>query len=158
MTFTISDISCVKPADSSHLYCSYLSSIIILNSNVIIQMSQIIFARPLTIFYTFYFQLMKEDDELSPGKSSISTPHYLFCVSFEITICNVDIPTGDEPDQEFEPSADMLVHEYDDEQTLAEEEEMAIAGGEDPQCELNSLQKVGSFNSPAPGYCLSECF
>jgi hypothetical protein len=36
----------------------------------------------------------------------------------------------------------MLVHDYDDEQTLAEEEALAIAGGEDPQNELNSLQKV----------------
>lgn len=34
------------------------------------------------------------------------------------------------------------MHDFDDEQTLAEEEEMAIAGGEDPQNELNSLQKV----------------
>ncbi len=45
-------------------------------------------------------------------------------------------------DQEFEPTADMLVHDYDDEQTLAEEEAIAIADGEDPQNELNSLQKV----------------
>ena len=50
--------------------------------------------------------------------------------------------SGDAGDQEFEPSADMLVHDYDDEQTLAEEDALAIAGGEDPQNELNSLQKV----------------
>ena len=52
-----------------------------------------------------------------------------------------DAFAGDAGDHEFEPSADMLVHDYDDEQTLAEEEAMAVAGGEDPQNELNSLQK-----------------
>lgn len=36
----------------------------------------------------------------------------------------------------------MLVHDFDDEQTLAEEEAIASAGGEDPQNELNNLQKV----------------
>ena len=50
-------------------------------------------------------------------------------------------------DQEFEPTADMLVHDFDDEQTLAEEEAIAIAGGEDPQNELNNLQKVSIWNS-----------
>ena len=40
----------------------------------------------------------------------------------------------------------MLVHDYDDEQTLAEEEAIAIAGGEDPQNELNNLQKVRKHN------------
>lgn len=49
-------------------------------------------------------------------------------------------------DQEFEPTADMLVHDFDDEQTLAEEEAIASAGGEDPQNELNNLQKVMTFN------------
>jgi len=61
-------------------------------------------------------ELLKEGEQ-SPGKSS------------------------DVGDQEFEPSAEMLVHDFDDEQTLAEEEAMAIAGGEDPENELNSLQK-----------------
>ena len=36
----------------------------------------------------------------------------------------------------------MLVHDFDDEHTLAEEEAIASAGGEDPQNELNNLQKV----------------
>ena len=54
----------------------------------------------------------------------------------------IDTVPGDVGDQEFEPSAEMLVHDFDDEQTLAEEEAMAIAGGEDPENELNSLQKV----------------
>ena len=56
------------------------------------------------------------------------------------------VVTGDVGDQEFEPTAEMLVHDFDDEQTLAEEEAMAIAGGEDPECELNSLQKVSQNN------------
>merc|ERR1712071_378897 len=63
-------------------------------------------------------ELLKEGEQ-SPGKSMGS----------------------DVGDQEFEPSAEMLVHDFDDEQTLAEEEAMAIAGGEDPENELNSLQK-----------------
>ncbi|XP_032786918.2 mesoderm induction early response protein 1 isoform X4 [Daphnia magna] len=60
--------------------------------------------------------VLLNDGELSPGK-------------------------GGDGDQEFEPTADMLVHDFDDEQTLAEEEAIASAGGEDPQNELNNLQK-----------------
>lgn len=52
---------------------------------------------------------------------------------------------GDVGDREFEPSAEMLIHDFDDEHTLAEEEAMAIAGGEDPENELNSLQKVSEW-------------
>lgn len=46
----------------------------------------------------------------------------------------------------------MLVHDFDDEQTLAEEEAIAIAGGEDPQNELNNLQKVSTFS------CIHDVF
>lgn len=53
----------------------------------------------------------------------------------------------DAGDQEFEPSADMLIHDFDDEQTLAEEEAIAIAEGEDPQSELNDLQKVNLLSA-----------
>merc|ERR1711911_449513 len=63
-------------------------------------------------------ELLKEGEQ-SPGKSS----------------------EGDGGDREFEPSAEMLIHDFDDEHTLAEEEAMAMAGGEDPENELNSLQK-----------------
>lgn len=43
-------------------------------------------------------------------------------------------------DREFDPSADMLVHDYDDEHTLEEEE--ALSG--DSCCdELGDLEKVG---------------
>jgi len=41
----------------------------------------------------------------------------------------------------------MLIHDFDDEHTLAEEEAMAMAGGEDPENELNSLQKVSEQHS-----------
>ncbi|XP_046438140.1 mesoderm induction early response protein 1-like isoform X2 [Daphnia pulex] len=51
-------------------------------------------------------------------------------------------------DQEFEPTAEMLVHDFDDEQTLAEEEAIASAGGEDPQNELNNLQKLHIHTRP----------
>ena len=44
---------------------------------------------------------------------------------------------------EFEPTADMMVHDYDDERTLEEEE--ALDGDEDSQSELASLQKVSAY-------------
>lgn len=42
-------------------------------------------------------------------------------------------------DTEFDPSADMLVHDYDDEQTLQEEEQLSNSDGGN---ELDELQKV----------------
>jgi len=41
---------------------------------------------------------------------------------------------------DFDPTADMLVHEYDDERTMDEEE--AMSNEEDVTDELNDLQKV----------------
>ncbi|KAK2724401.1 hypothetical protein QYM36_001049 [Artemia franciscana] len=53
-----------------------------------------------------------------------------------------DLATGDKSadteDQEFEPSAEMLVYDFDDEQTMAEEEAL---GGENVEEELTDLQK-----------------
>lgn len=45
-------------------------------------------------------------------------------------------------DKLFDPSVDMLVHDFDDERTLEEEE--ALAAGEDPNDEISSLQKVNT--------------
>lgn len=45
-----------------------------------------------------------------------------------------------ETDQDFDPTADMLVHEFDDERTMEEEENMS--GGESVAAELNDLEKV----------------
>ena len=42
-------------------------------------------------------------------------------------------------DRDFDPTADMLVHDYDDEQTLEEEENMS---GDSCSNELDDLQKV----------------
>ena len=42
-------------------------------------------------------------------------------------------------DKDFDPTADMLVHDYDDEQTLEEEENMS---GDSCSNELDDLQKV----------------
>ena len=42
-------------------------------------------------------------------------------------------------DREFDPTADMLVHEFDDEQTLEEEEAMS---NESAGNELDDLEKV----------------
>ena len=66
---------------------------------------------------------------------------YLSCDNFDFDIIG-GAGEGDVGDREFEPSAEMLIHDFDDEHTLAEEEAMAIAGGEDPENELDSLQKV----------------
>lgn len=45
----------------------------------------------------------------------------------------------------FEPSVEMMVNDFDDEQTLEEEERLAAAEAEDPNAELSSLQKVLFF-------------
>lgn len=47
-------------------------------------------------------------------------------------------------DKLFEPTVEMMVDDYDDEQTLAEEE--ALAAGEDPQEEIDDLQKEGEMS------------
>ena len=48
-------------------------------------------------------------------------------------------------DRDFDPSADMLVHDYDDEQTLDEEERMSNSDA--GSNELDALQKVCIFCS-----------
>lgn len=52
-------------------------------------------------------------------------------------------------DKLFEPSLDMMVNDYDDESTLELEEKMASTEAQDPNAELNSLQRV-SNTSPLP--------
>ncbi|XP_055712179.1 mesoderm induction early response protein 1 [Phlebotomus papatasi] len=44
------------------------------------------------------------------------------------------------PDATFELDVDMMVHDFDDERTLEEEEELAKAESEDPNTELSTLQ------------------
>jgi hypothetical protein len=46
-------------------------------------------------------------------------------------------------DRDFDPSAELLVHDYDDERTLEEEE--TLYPEDDSQAELSSLQKVGLY-------------
>ena len=46
-------------------------------------------------------------------------------------------------DTDFTPPVEMMVHDYDDEQTLDEEE--ALGPLEDPQVELSSLEKEGNM-------------
>ena len=73
----------------------------------------------------------------------VSEQHIIKCTVSRAQFLFVNyLLQGDGGDQEFEPTADMLVHDFDDEQTLAEEEALAIAGGEDPQNELNDLKEV----------------
>lgn len=54
-------------------------------------------------------------------------------------------PTNDPnagDDKLFEPTLDMMVNDYDDESTLELEERMASTEAQDPNAELNSLQRV----------------
>lgn len=46
------------------------------------------------------------------------------------------------PGDEFEPTAEMMVNDFDDEHTLDEEE--AMEENEDQRNELSNLEKVGS--------------
>lgn len=52
--------------------------------------------------------------------------------------------TSADTDKDFDPSADMMVHDYDDERTLDEEE--AMTSGESCTGELDDLQKVILFS------------
>lgn len=47
-------------------------------------------------------------------------------------------------DKLFEPSLEMMVNDFDDESTLELEEKMASTEAEDPNAELNSLQRVSN--------------
>lgn len=48
---------------------------------------------------------------------------------------------GNESDGDFDPSADMLVNDFDDEHTLDEEEEI-VDGSEEAENEIDKLQEV----------------
>lgn len=50
--------------------------------------------------------------------------------------------TSGSDDKLFEPSLEMMVNDFDDESTLEQEEKMASTEAQDPNAELNSLQKV----------------
>lgn len=47
-------------------------------------------------------------------------------------------------DKLFEPSLEMMVNDFDDESTLELEEKIASTEAQDPNAELNSLQKVSN--------------
>jgi len=53
------------------------------------------------------------------------------------------LPKRKAKDSDFNPPVEMMIHDYDDEQTLEEEE--ALGALEDPQIELSSLQKEGNM-------------
>lgn len=56
--------------------------------------------------------------------------------------------TGPDPtvtdDKLFEPSLEMMVNDFDDESTLDLEEKLASNESQDPNAELNSLQRVSN--------------
>lgn len=53
-----------------------------------------------------------------------------------------NIADGGANDGLFEPSVEMMVNDFDDERTLEEEEALAAAESNDPNSELDSLQRV----------------
>ena len=59
-----------------------------------------------------------------------------------LTSCSVNvlIKLFPDTDREFDPSADMLVHDFDDEGTMEEEE--ALSNADSVGNELSSLEKV----------------
>lgn len=66
--------------------------------------------------------------------------------------CNRNVnkeENGSEPvpnnDKLFEPSLEMMVNDFDDESTLELEEQMASTEAQDPNAELNSLQRVSAL-------------
>lgn len=59
-------------------------------------------------------------------------------------------------DKLFEPSLEMMVNDFDDESTLELEEKIASTEAQDPNAELNSLQKVSNANQMFDeGICLN---
>lgn len=61
-------------------------------------------------------------------------------------------------DSLFDPSVDMLIHDFDDERTLEEEEALAaVDEGEDAMSELSHLQKVIE-NFHLTGFAISHLF
>uniref|UniRef100_A0A336M1G2 CSON007257 protein n=1 Tax=Culicoides sonorensis TaxID=179676 RepID=A0A336M1G2_CULSO len=48
-------------------------------------------------------------------------------------------------DKEFEPTIEMMIHDFDDEQTLEEEERLAVSEQKNPDEELDQLQKEGDM-------------
>lgn len=57
-------------------------------------------------------------------------------------------------DKLFEPSLEMMVNDFDDESTLEQEEKMASTEAQDPNAELNSLQKVSANTMKQPEFCI----
>lgn len=58
----------------------------------------------------------------------------------ELTVLVGDAQVVQDEDKDFDPSADMLVHDFDDEQTLEEEEK--IEGEINFSAEIDDLTRV----------------
>lgn len=54
------------------------------------------------------------------------------------------VNVGGKEDKEFDPSAEMMVNDFDDERTLEEEE--AMEATEDTHQELDNLKEVSAVN------------
>lgn len=66
--------------------------------------------------------------------------HLISCSTvYFIVLQQAASESSPDTDREFEPTAEMLIHDYDDEQTLDEEE--AMSNGESVMNELDALQK-----------------
>lgn len=65
-----------------------------------------------------------------------------------------DLNTTD--DKLFEPSLEMMVNDFDDESTLEQEEKMASTEAQDPNAELNSLQRVSNIDMLNLNSCIEQ--
>lgn len=66
-------------------------------------------------------------------------------------------PTGTDSDQDFDPSAEMMVNDFDDEHTLDEEEALDEAEDElATKNEIDDLTKVSSHRTHSPMTNLSK--
>lgn len=57
-----------------------------------------------------------------------------------MTLCFIPVGSLSSEDHDFDPTAEMLVHDYDDERTLEEEELMG--DGKNFSSEIEDLEKV----------------
>jgi hypothetical protein len=79
--------------------------------------------------------------EVSAPCESPSPQHPFAWCPYLTTLVLRQVNVGKE-DKEFDPSAEMMVNDFDDEQTLEEEE--AMEATEDTHQELDNLKEVGS--------------
>ena len=91
---------------------------------------------------------MAPTETISVSSTAVSGNSSSGSVAVSATAATMPQPSSesDAADTEFEPTAEMMMDEYDDERTLDEAEAQAAIEGEDQQEEINNLQKVCTKN------------